>query len=467
MTPRAADRSGDLYVNLVLLLLLLPNLNLLFFWEIGFYNQPILPLALIGATTLARLTLGARFTVNGPLLFAGTVAVLLVAYLPALMQSTSATRWLTAAGYLAGPVAFLVLYNRAAGIALAPVASVLGMQWVTCAGQLAGIYGGLGPVTDVLQTVFVGFKTETLGGGRGCSGTYGEPSHLARYAIAILALTVVVGWQRGLGRTTHWSLAGLSALLVIATLSATGLALLVATAASAAGFAFIKRATPIQRVVLGAAGGGGAIAGALVLLLVNLNLGAQQTGPSTVRMFDLVRQASAVATKVEQIDFYDLQRFGGYRLINVYVGYASIGPHPLGQGPASYFETFQRTAAEVGVDLRKIAIWTSERIERRERPPVKPNSYGAQLTYDFGILGLLAVAGLGLFVTARMFARPVGTALAAFAVVGLLQILIYSTTTIMAPWILMGLLASVRHRTVGDRPDAIPPNAHARGGATT
>ncbi|EKD4358631.1 hypothetical protein ORO86_004880, partial [Escherichia coli] len=131
----------------------------------------------------------------------------------------------------------------------------------------------------------------------------------------------------------------------------------------------------------------------------------------------------------------DLQYFGSIRLISVIAGYAGAFIEPLGAGIGNGGNEIFQIMDKIGFNTNAISFLTSQDVEY-----LKPNAYGAQISLDAGILGLVIV----IIFTVCVFLKIDTTTktqcfFSSLLALSIFQILFFSTTTITAPWMTLAL----------------------------
>lgn len=132
-----------------------------------------------------------------------------------------------------------------------------------------------------------------------------------------------------------------------------------------------------------------------------------------------------------------LSMIGGKRFLTVIVGYMSIADfYGLGHGVSSYLFDFSRLRSLFSMEFYGFS--TMQDYERIAEV-FKPDSYGAQIAMDTGIIGLL-ILFVFLFVVwqnrIKIKSSIVSKSVFAFYLVALYMILFNSSTSLPVPWVI-------------------------------
>jgi len=136
-------------------------------------------------------------------------------------------------------------------------------------------------------------------------------------------------------------------------------------------------------------------------------------------------------------DLYMFAQMGGFRVLTMYVGYASlVENYAIGHGVASWITDFDRVARASGIYLEDYPL----RAEEKALKVVKPNSYAATVAFDMGLIGL---APLVLFVALFLFAKaktrllpPLFAVKFGILFLGILHVALFGLITLPMPWLL-------------------------------
>jgi hypothetical protein len=141
----------------------------------------------------------------------------------------------------------------------------------------------------------------------------------------------------------------------------------------------------------------------------------------------------------------------GKRFLTVVVGYLSLSDQMgIGHGIGSYHVDFMRLSEAIGIywlDFNFLADG------ERYAESFKPDSYGSSLALDTGIIGLAILLillaciwrdrGSKTLGEQSLESRTVGPLRGAILVVAVFMILIYTTTTLPVPWVLLAYVCSL------------------------
>ena len=254
---------------------------------------------------------------------------------------------------------------------------------------------------------------------RGISLLFSEPSHAAR-AIWILTLLFAMSFNR-MTNAQQLGYGAILCFLIITNGSATVYALIVMTAVVYSGFNAREKVKWIFRLLI-------LVTGVVLLIYIMILFDAG-------RIADIYKRLSVTAEGGLSVEI--LKVFGGIRLVSEYAALKIFLVNPFGLGVgSSQFETLPMLTS-MGIDetnnwfIRTLYEWY-------DRDTLKPSSYFTQMLVDVGILGVM----LFLYLFVRLFRVVVRKPLyLAFAVVALLQLLFLSTTSIPAPWVVLGLVS--------------------------
>ena len=136
-------------------------------------------------------------------------------------------------------------------------------------------------------------------------------------------------------------------------------------------------------------------------------------------------------------DLYMFAQMGGFRVLTMYVGYASLEQnYAIGHGIASWLTDFDRIARASGIYLEDYPLRAEEKILK----VVKPNSYAATVAFDMGVIGL---APLVLFLAFFLFAKaktrllpPLFAMKFGILFSGILHVALFGLITLPLPWLL-------------------------------
>lgn len=131
----------------------------------------------------------------------------------------------------------------------------------------------------------------------------------------------------------------------------------------------------------------------------------------------------------------DIQYFGSIRLISVISGYVGGIIEPLGVGIGNGGKEIFLIMNKIGFDTNSITFLTSQNVEF-----LKPNSYGAQIVLEGGLLGLSSIIILSAYCLYQVKINTNSHCFySAVLVISIFQILFFSTTTVTAPWLMLAL----------------------------
>ncbi|ELZ9636549.1 hypothetical protein [Proteus mirabilis] len=131
----------------------------------------------------------------------------------------------------------------------------------------------------------------------------------------------------------------------------------------------------------------------------------------------------------------DIQYFGSIRLISVISGYVGGIIEPMGVGIGNGGKEIFLIMNKVGFDTNSITFLTTQNVEF-----LKPNSYGAQIALESGLLGLTFIIILSIYCFSQIRVNTnVNCFYSAVLVISIFQILFFSTTTVTAPWLMLAL----------------------------
>lgn len=163
------------------------------------------------------------------------------------------------------------------------------------------------------------------------------------------------------------------------------------------------------------------------------------------RNVKLLLVAENLMSNTGERDLYEAAGLiAGKRILTVIVGYfAMVDRLGLGYGVASYQQEFMRISESIGIGWVDYNFLSAS---ERFAESYKPDSYGAQLAMDAGILGILFIFILLLFVWRSRLneinkdilndANYSSSRVATFILAGFM-ILFFGTTTLPAPWLML------------------------------
>ncbi|WP_193016644.1 hypothetical protein [Proteus sp. FME41] len=131
----------------------------------------------------------------------------------------------------------------------------------------------------------------------------------------------------------------------------------------------------------------------------------------------------------------DIQYFGSIRLISVISGYVGGIIEPMGVGIGNGGKEIFLIMNQVGFDTNSITFLTTQNVEF-----LKPNSYGAQIALESGLLGLILIIILSTYCLCQIKVNSnTNCFYSSVLVISIFQILFFSTTTVTAPWLMLAL----------------------------
>jgi hypothetical protein len=328
--------------------------------------------------------------------------------------------------YLSGPLTFIYMLGigseRTRGLP-----AVLQVGLVICFVSVAEQFIiGSKAVENVWSMLFANHKVAAEFGIRGANGFTSEPSHVGRLFVMLLfiaTITRIRGWRT-------WIVLGLP--FVVMNRSASAFFLYVALLATLL-FSRSKLFFTFALIT------------AVLVFPYFADLDYRFVEEAT-RAWSALSSGDSAQSLVEV-----LGGAGGRRAIQTAVGFASLIYFPLGHGLASYLESFRDVAATMGFALSDFSTYDS--LDAMDAQ-LKPSSYLSQIAYDFGLLGIVPLIALisGLRKQYGISRDPVARMC---LIMGALQIILASTTTIPWPWVMMaaGLVprSAVGDETAGPR----------------
>lgn len=319
----------------------------------------------------------------------------------------SATTILYAALYLSGPLTLIYLLGIRSD-EQRPLAIVVQAGLILCFASVAEQFLiGSRAVESVWSLLFANHQEPTEFGLRGANGFTSEPSHVGRLFVTLLFVACILkirGWRTWLVLAIPFIVMNRSAsafLLLVALIAAllysrSKILFALAVAAAAATFPYFaglnyRFVEEIRRLWTALTSGGG-----------------------TQSIVELLGTA------------------GGRRAIQTAIGYVSLIYYPLGHGVASYLVDFRGVAATMGFALSDFSTYDT----LDSLGALKPSSYFSQIAYDYGLLGIAPLAALviGIKREYRLDRSPL--ALMCLAV-GVLQLVVATTTTEPWPWVMI------------------------------
>lgn len=332
----------------------------------------------------------------------------------------SLTTPLYAALYLSGPLTLIYLLgirsDEYRGLAI-----VLQGGLILCFASVAEQYLiGSKAVDEMWSILFANHQEAKEFGIRGASGFTSEPSHVGRLFVTLLFLACILkirGWRT-------WIVLAIP--FVVMNRSASAFLLLVGLIA-----ALLYRRSKVWLVV--------AIAAAMLTFPYFAGL--------DYRFVQAIERAWAALTggAGTQSVVGLLGTAGGRRAIQTAVGYVSLVYYPLGHGVASYLTDFRDVAASMGFSLGDFGTYqTLDTLDAQ----LKPSSYLSQIAYDYGFLGIIPLAAFVLNIGREYRAAREPVALMCLAL-GVLQLVVASTTTEPWPWVMIaaGLVQRSNRKT--------------------
>jgi hypothetical protein len=437
-------RAMRLLTGFIFILVCIPNINFFFFLK-GVNTQPV-----------SALVIALYYVLNTRKLFASKFAnfffyllLLILSHLFILFSLSvlgSGQRGgpgfytyelsmingvLTFIAYLIGPLILLYFSQNFRYLSARVLQFSVLIQVVVVVIQFSGVSFLQNSLAAVLDPVLINYNPTVLTDiGRGASGTYVEPSHLARYAILFIVLSTLLNRTGALSKPQMVVLIGLSTFLLLASQAITGIGI----------FALFGIAVVVKSLLQGKFSPflSAAIIGSLIL-------GALSLSTENTRLHSIYAKVDQVRRVVDHATVLDLQILGGIRMINTVIGYKAITKFPFGQGLGSYLTTMYNTAYLVNVRLEDTNLYRSIRAGKQSRMLVtKPQGVGSQYSYDFGILGIIAIIFLIIPVLKHfLFERRSAGLLGVAPAVGLVLILFLSTTTLPMPWLLVATMTII------------------------
>lgn len=358
-----------------------------------------------------------------PVIFILSFLLFYIAYLPASLISRPFFGTIVYSSlYFVGPLFWLFFYTRYKLVSERLVFGILVVLLLISVIEYFGPNSLRNLLESLLNPILSRYQAYPHPGNRGVSSLYSEPSHAGRYIFVLLAFWVYFYYSKKINKLYFF--VGFIFLVMISIFNQSGTLFMLLFAMGSFYSVFYFTKLKVKSVLAS-------------LMAILLGAGMVYVGKEDLRgaamLFDLYKTVSQ-----REVDVYTLEKFGGRRFIQVYVGYGSPLVYPLGQGLASYTTNFRETASELNLNLNKI-WWFRERDAGGK--VVKPNSYFGQIVFDMGFVGIFFVSLFSfgvLRIVQKRFKRS--TLLKTFPLVGLFQVVLSSLTTIPAPWLLLSFM---------------------------
>lgn len=290
------------------------------------------------------------------------------------------------------------------------------------------------------------FSTNNSESVRGLSLLFSEPSHAAR-AIWLLSMVFLFKLS-SLTVNRKFTIAFMLLFLIVTNGSAT---IYVLIAITLLGYAFYSRrdvALWLMRVI-----------GVLGILILAITLSLSY---DFGRVSQLVSRTMALLL-FGQVEAWQLQVFGGIRLISEIAAVKIFFAWPFGYGVSASKHELLPVLLEMGLSSRNSwSLWYL--MQDNSSGTIKPSSYYSQLLVDAGVFSLILFYGLRKLARGSFFCRfsPLAKG---FLLASIFQLLFLSTTSLPAPWVAIGLICGTMTK---DRRWVVAPyRSQGRGEGTT
>lgn len=261
--------------------------------------------------------------------------------------------------------------------------------------------------------IAVAIEPSALLSTRGVHGLYSEPSHFGRYVIvAIIILSLL--WRKSV-----FILYVLPVFIV--NKSASALAV------------YLASLFDVRHVIKTV------VAGFILILGIVM---ATIFFSSDVRMLQQVSRIEQAMNSSSKVDAAVLDQIGSRRLLQAVVGYAVPFDMPLGADDNVTLAGYSR---QIGLPLSSVEYIAHHLTDINA---LKPGSYLSEWFFDFGIPGaFVAIFMVSFFIYRGFKAKMTGPVAA-----GIFMLALLSTTTMLAPWVLLGVILNKRARLLSQFP---------------
>jgi hypothetical protein len=334
--------------------------------------------------------------------------------------------------YMIGPSLLVYMYNEGHKIKAFQVYIVISIFLAFLAVQCFTPSAMRGELSSIMQIILPRFSFLESGGIRGISFAYAEPAHAARY---IWLLIFIVFYCNSLGYINLREKVVTLAIILILSIMNKSATLLFMSFITFGLWLFFRLAFEknIYKVLI--------LLLAIFLLVPVVSVLINYFGFSYFpRLEQLVLSFSDIYA-LGAFSMDDLQFFGSIRFISVYAGYAVPSISWFGFGVGNSGNYLLEVIDLVGFNTADIGFIQNQMTSEY----LKAGAYVAQLVADIGVLGV----AIGLFFCIYTLFCLIATRsplIISFGIVSLLQLLFYSTTTITAPWVVLGL--ALCHRKI-------------------
>lgn len=163
---------------------------------------------------------------------------------------------------------------------------------------------------------------------------------------------------------------------------------------------------------------------------------------NNVRMLQQTSRITQVMGSNSKIDATILDQIGSRRLLQAVVGYAVPLDMPLGADDGVTLAEFSQ---EIGFPLSSVGYIANNLSDINS---LKPGSYFSELFFDFGIIGMLISVYMVLFFVYRGYKSNMTGVVSA----GVFMLAFLSTSTMLAPWVLLGVMLNKRVMLLSPNP---------------
>ncbi|MCG8622509.1 MAG: hypothetical protein MJE68_11015, partial [Proteobacteria bacterium] len=334
---------------------------------------------------------------------------------------------LYAFAYLVGPLLMVYFHRKYVLISYRLLHFTIGFQLVIVLVQYSGLGFLQSWLAVILDPLFIGYKPSALTElGRGVSGSFVEPSHLSRYAILYMVLSLYLFNRSPVGKVHKYTLIFLALSLLIASQAITGILVLLII-----GGLFLFKSLIARKIK----------PSFQILLLGSVLIIGVLAAESGSRFSAIGEKFEILVNFEDDFSVLDLENFGGIRLVNTVIGLKSITIYPFGQGIGSAPHTILDTSYQLNIPLLETNLYRRiQSGDTESKGSIKPQGIGAQYIYDFGIFGLICACLLAVPIIRSFFKSRNTDVVSVAPLAGLLLVLFYSTTTFPMPWLLMALI---------------------------
>ncbi|AUA39897.1 hypothetical protein [Escherichia coli] len=331
--------------------------------------------------------------------------------------------------YLIGPAVFCYFYKYFIFLKRKHLVTILAIFFIVSIIQAISPDAINNVVNPIFEKIVKRGRLGFYGGGRGVSVLYSEPAHAAKYIflLSVLLIAMRISPQIFLDKKMQCKKSFLVFMIVVCIILNKSASLYVTYLMLACFFVFfyfIKVSVNrwLSFVFF--------IPVLALILYVCILFEVYKFLPE--RLLDIINSYFKVRGS---FTLNDLQYFGSIRLISVIAGYAGAFIEPLGAGIGNGGNEIFQIMDKIGFNTNAISFLTSQDVEY-----LKPNAYGAQISLDAGILGLVIV----IIFTVCVFLKIDTTTktqcfFSSLLALSIFQILFFSTTTITAPWMTLAL----------------------------